>query len=90
MEDFQRKTHLVASCHMVHTPQMTTFSSVVTRETLVLLHDLEVKAGDVYNAYVMAPNCEMIWIVLSSEFEDNADESAIIVRTLYGLQSAGV
>ena len=46
---------------MTHTPDTVTYSSVVTRETvhialtMAALHNLEVKAGDVLNAYVTAP-----------------------------------
>ena len=55
---------------MIHTLDTITYSSVVNRETvcialtMVALHDLEIKAADVLNAYVMAPNCEKIWTVL--------------------------
>ena len=58
--------------------------------TMAVLHDLEVKAADVLNAYVMAPNHEKIWSVLGPEFGDDACKSAVIVRALYGLKSAGV
>ena len=37
----------------------------------------------------MAPNHEKIWTVLGPEFGDNAGKSAVIVRVLYGLESAG-
>ena len=50
-------------------------------------HDLEIKAVDELNAYVMALNGEKIWTVLCLEFGDNEDKSAIIVRALFGLKS---
>ena len=28
------------------------------------VHDIEVKAADIFKGYVMAPNCEKIWTVL--------------------------
>ena len=37
----------------------------------------------------MTSNHENIWTVLGPEFGDNAGKSAVIVRTLYGLNSAG-
>ena len=37
----------------------------------------------------MAPNTEKIWIVLVPEFGNDAGKSAITVRKLYGLKSAG-
>ena len=52
---------------MTHSLDTITYSSVVTRETVcialtkVVLHDLEVIAADLLNAYVMAPNCETIY-----------------------------
>ena len=80
---------------MTHTSDTITSSSVVTRKTvcngltMAVLHDIEVKAADAFNAYVMAPNCEKILTVLGPEFGDDAGKSAIIVRALYKLKSAG-
>ena len=56
---------------------------------MAVLHDLEVKAEDVLNAYVIAPSREKIWTVLSPELECNAGESSIIVRVSYGVKSVG-
>ena len=73
---------------MTHTLDMITYSSVVTRETvcitltMVVLHDLEVKAADVLNTYVTAHNREKIWTVIGPEFRGNVGKSAIIVRAL--------
>ena len=86
MEDFQRKACLVVGGHMTHTQDTITYSSVVT---MVALHDLEVKAADVFNAYEMAPNHEKIWTIICSEFGNDTGESAVIVRVLHGLKSAG-
>ena len=80
---------------MTHAMETISYSKVVTREfvcialTMAGLHDLEVKAANVLNAYVMAPNHEQIWTVLSPSFVNNAGKSAIIVEALYGLKSAG-
>ena len=86
---------LVVGGNMSHTPDTITYSSVITRETvcialtMAVLHDLEIKADDVLNAYVMAPNYEKIWTVWGQEFGDDAGKSAIIVRALYCLKSVG-
>ena len=62
MEDFQRKACLIVGGHMTNTLDTIMYFSVVTRETVciaftrAMLHDLEVKAADIMNAYVMAPN----------------------------------
>jgi hypothetical protein len=53
------------------------------------LNDLNVKVGDVLNAYITAPITEKVWTVLGPEFSIDASKSAIIVCALYGLKSAG-
>ena len=88
IEDFCRKTCLVAGGHTTHTLDVITYSSLVTRETVCIAltmaawHDLEVKADDVLDPYVMAHKREKIWTVLGPEFEDHPGKSAIIVKAL--------
>ena len=95
MEDFRRKARFVAGGHTTETPKTLTYASVVGRETvrlaltLAALNDLEVKAADIMNAYITAPVTEKIYTVLGSEFGADAGKTAIIVRALYGLKSAG-
>ena len=95
MEDFKRKARLVAGGHKTEAPATITYASVVSRETvrialmLAALNDLQVKAGDVLNAYITAPCKEKVWTVLGPEFGSEAGKGAIIVRALYGLKSAG-
>ena len=80
---------------MTHTPDTITYSSTATRETLCIaltmaaLRNLEVKAGDIFNPHVMAPNREKILTVLEPDFWDDAGKFATIVRELYGLKNAG-
>ncbi len=57
--------------------------------TIGSLNDHEVKVGDVLNAYITAPVKEKVWTILRPKFGHDAGRSAIIVRTLYGLKSAG-
>ena len=57
--------------------------------TIAALNDLEVKVGDVLNAYITAPITEKVWTVLGPEFGPDQGRSAVIVRALYGLKSAG-
>ena len=91
----RRKARLVAGGHMTTTPAAITYASVVTRETvrialtLAALNVLEVKVGDVENAYITAPVREKIWTVLGPEHGEDAGKKAIIVRVLYGLKSSG-
>jgi hypothetical protein len=61
MEDFTHKARLVAGGHKTDAPSTITYASVVSHETvriallMAALNDLEVKVGDVLNAYVTAP-----------------------------------
>ena len=80
---------------MTKAPATITYASVVARDTvrlallLAALNDLDVKVGDVLNAYITAPVTEKIWTVLGPEFGNDAGKRAVIVRALYGLKSAG-
>ena len=66
MEDFRRKARLVAGGHMTKAPAAVTYASVVSREsvrialTIAALNEIEVKCGDVMNAYITAPCTERI------------------------------
>ena len=61
MEDFRRKSRLVAGGHKTETQKCMTYSSFVGRETvrialtIAALNDLQVKAVDVMNAHVTSP-----------------------------------
>ena len=91
MEDFRRKARLVAGGHMSDTPKCMTHSGIVGRETVCIaltfatLNELQVKAGDVMNAYVTAPCREKIWNVLGKEFGTDQGKKAIIVAQFMGL-----
>ncbi len=80
---------------MTKAPVTITNASLVSHETvriallMAALNDLNIKVGDVLNAYITAPIMEKVWTVLGPEFGNDAGESAIIVRTLHGLKSAG-
>ena len=95
MEDFRRKARFVAGGHETDAPASMTYASVVSREsvrialTLAALNDLEVKTGDIQNAYLTAPATEKVWTVCGPEFGADEGRKALIVRSLYGLKSAG-
>ena len=95
MEEFRSKYRLVAGGNTTNTPAKITYASVVSSETvrivptLAALNDLEVKVAGTYNAYITSPVTEKIWTVLRKEFGQDAGKRAIIVRSLYGLKSAG-
>ncbi len=95
IEDFKHKAQLVAGGHKTKAPASITYASVVSRKTmhialmLAALNDLQVKAGDVLNAYITAPVKEKVWTIPGPEFGNNAGKGAIIVRALYELKSTG-
>ena len=84
MEDFRQKARLVAGGHVTNAPSIITYASVVVRDTvriallLAALNDLDVKVGDVLNAYIAAPVTEKIWTVLRPEFGNIARKWAVI------------
>ncbi len=94
-DGFRFKSRMVAGGHMVDTPPFLTYASVVSRETvriallMAALHDLEVKAADVENAYLTAPTTERVWTICGPEFGPDAGKKAIICRALYGLKGSG-
>ena len=71
------------------------YASVVLRETeridlmIAALNDLEVKLGDISNAYVQTPVTEKVWTTLGSVFCKETRRTAVIVRALYSPRSAG-
>ncbi len=85
----------MTSGHWTKAPATITYASVVSHETVRLaltfasLNDLEVKVGDVLNAYITAPVKEKVWTILGPEFGHDSGKSAIRVRALYRLKSAG-
>lgn len=95
MEDLRRKARLVCGGHTTVTPAAMTYSSVVSRETvrialtLAALNGLQVKSGDIRNAYISAPCQEKIWTVLGPEWGQDRGKKAILVRAAYGLKSSG-
>jgi hypothetical protein len=95
LDGFRCKARMVAGGHMTEAPAVMTYASVVSCEsvrialTLAALNDLQVKASDVMNAYLTAPCEEKIWTILGPELGSNAGKKVLIVRTLYGLKSAG-
>ena len=96
--DLTRKARLVAGGHKHRdVPSYETYSSVVSRDsvriilTIAALNGLKVLAADIGNAYLNAPNRERVHVTCGPElFGPEAEgRTAVIVRALYGLRSAG-
>ncbi len=64
----------MAGGHLTKAPATITYASVVSHETVHLaltfasLNDLDVKVGDVLNAYITAPVKEKVWTILGPKF----------------------
>ena len=95
MSGLVRKVHLVAGGHTTNTPSLVTYSSVVLRDSVRIvflvatLNDFNIMLVDIWNAYLIAPNKEKIWMIAGHEFGTDKEVVCIITRDLYGLKSAG-
>ena len=92
---FTRKARLVADGHKTETPTSSTYSSVVSRESVRIaflyanLNNLDILSCDVANAYLCADNKERLWLKAGKEFGSDEGSVMIIRKALYGLKSAG-
>jgi hypothetical protein len=93
--DLSRKARLVAGGHLTDPPKESTYSSVVSRDSVRIaflvaaLNDLDILAADVQNAYLNAPTKEKVWFRAGLEFgKKNQGRPVYIVRALYGLKSS--
>jgi len=94
--DLTRKARLVAGGHQTDPPKESTYSSVVSRDsiriafTLAALNDLNILSADVQGAYLNAPTKEKVYTIAGLEFgADKVGRPVLIVRALYGLKSSG-
>ena len=56
---------------------------------IAALNDHEVKSSNILNSYEQAPVTGKVWITLGSQFGKDAWNTAVIIRVLYDLKSAG-
>ena len=91
--DFTRKARLVADGHKVPDPAVSTYSGVVSREsvriafTYAALNELDIMAADIGNAYLQAPTSGKYYTKLGPEFgPDYEGRIAYIVQAAYGLK----
>ena len=90
-----RKARLIAGGHTTNPPSSTTYSSVVSRDSvriaflIAALHELDIWVADIGNAYLNAPCREKIWTVAGAEF-GGEDKGCIliVIRALYGLKTS--
>ena len=95
--DLTRKARLVTGGHQTDPPKESTYSSVVSRNsiriafTLAALNDLDVLSADVQGAYLNAPIKEKVYTIARLEFGAGKVGRPLlsIVRALFGLKSSG-
>jgi hypothetical protein len=94
--DFTRKARWVKDGHKTPDPEASNYAGVVSRESIRIalthaaLHDINVLAADIRNAYLQAPTSEKHYIICGTEFGlEHVGKQAMIVRALYGGKSAG-
>ena len=84
-ENFRRKARFVADGHRTDPPASSTYSTVVSRDsvriclTIAALNDLQILAADIENAYLTAPCRENVWIRAGPEFGE-MEGKVFIVR----------
>ena len=94
--DLTRKARMVAGGHQTVISKESTFSSVVSRDsvriafTIAALNDIDILACDIQNAYLNAPTKEKVYTIAGREFGTEYEgRPVLIVRALYGLRSSG-
>ena len=91
----RRKARYVAGGHLIDDPGVSTFASVVSRDSVRIgflvaaLNGLDILAGDIQNAYLNAPSLEKNYFYAGPEWGPNEGRAILIVRALYGQKSAG-
>ena len=92
---FTLKACYVAGGHITDPPSSITYSSVVSRDSIIIaftlaaLNGVEFRAADTGNAYLNAKFQEKIWTVAGNEFRSDKYKFMLVVRALYGLKSSG-
>ena len=93
---FRGKSQFVAYGPNNKSPEATTYSSVVSRDSVQIapkiaaLNGLDVLACDIQNAYLMADCRERVWVVAGTEFGYEAGKNMLVRKTLYGSKISGV
>ena len=94
-ESLRRKAQMVVGGNMTVSPSSITYSSVVSRDrviialTIAALNGLSTLGYDTYNTYLTALCCEKIWTTDGPEFGSEAGKKMLVVRALHGLKSSG-
>ena len=94
--DFTRKARWVKDGHKHADPASSSYAGVVSRESIRImltwaaLHDVDIMAADIRNAYLQAPTSEKHFVICGLEFGlEHLGKRALVVRALYGGKKAG-
>ena len=94
-ENFRQKARMVVGGHKTDTLSSLTYFSVVSRDSVRLvfliaaLHDLQILACGIQNAYLTAPCRKKIFTIAGPEFGSDYGKIFIVTRALYQLKSSG-
>ena len=86
---------MVAGGHMTASNSSIPYSSVVSRESVIIaltiaaLNGLSILWCDIQNAYLTAPCQKKIWMTAGTEFGSTPGKKMLLVRVLYGLKLSG-
>ena len=95
VENFRRKARYVDGGHKTDTPPHVTYSSVVSRDSIIIIlliaavNELEIVTGDIENVCLTAPCKEKCWTRAGPEFGPLKGKMLIIKKAPYGLNSSG-
>ena len=84
-ENFRRKSRLVAGTHETKAPSSSTYSFVVSRDSvricllIAALENLDIQSADIENAYLTDPCREKIWTRASPDSVQDEGKLFIIV-----------
>jgi hypothetical protein len=94
--DLTRKVRFCANGNETDPPKESTFSTVVSRDTvwlfflLAALNELDILSAHIQNAYLNAPVREKLYTIAGKEFGPKVEgRPVLIVQALYGLRSSG-
>ena len=94
--DFNRKAQWVKNGHLTLDLEDSNYAGVVFRESLSIaltyadLHQTQLLAADIINAYLQAQMSEKHYIICGLEFGiENVGKRALIVRALYVGKAVG-
>ena len=91
-----QKARYVAGGHITDAPTYTTYSRVVSRDTvriglfMAVLNNLDILVGDIQDDFLKDPTEKKIFFYAGDEWRSDKDKVVIISIELYGLKSSAL